>query len=695
MNNIDQTNDIYKKLLLEIGTEEIPARFLPDALLRLKENSEALFNEYRLQFDSIKTYATPRRIALLADINPTQEATEVEIWGPPLNVAFDKDGKPTTAAKAFAKTHNINIEDLIKKEKGKGVYLVAKIKRESKKTAEILPELLQRLILSINFPKEMRWGNSNLRFVRPIHWFLALYDNKKVDFEIDGIKSNNMTRGHRYLSPAFFEIKDIRTYINLLRNNFVILDPEERKKMILEGSRRLASSINALMIEDEELLEHVTYLVEYPNPVLGKFPEEYLSLPEELLITVMKDHQKYFGLKRDNGNLINYFIIISNTRQENADTVKAGAEKVIKARFEDARFYFEEDRKTDPMERLEKLKRVIYHDKLGSLYDKSIRICNIANYIADQCLPYKKGDIRTAALLSKTDLISGVVREFPELQGIMGSYYARHFGYNEEVSLALSEQYLPRHSGDRLPKSDIGAIISLSDKLDNIASFFMLGLVPTGNEDPFALRRQAIGIISILIEKKYPLKIDELFDISLNLLNIKNEQLKNDIMTFFEQRIEPFLLSQGYTADCISAVISYVRHDNFYTIKDRVDALQRFKEEINYNEFLLAIKRINNISPKNDIKRVVNPDLFDHEEEKILYEKVQSASQEIKPLIDNNKYFDAIKVMMTLKDTINKFFDKVLVMDKREEIKQNRLALIKSVKTLALRIADFSKLSEK
>lgn len=718
MNNIENSNEPQTSadnlstlsslplLLLEIGTEEIPARFFPGAISKLKENTERIFSESNISFTSIKTLATPRRLSLIAEINPLQKAAEKEIWGPPVNIAFDNNGKPTKAAEAFTKTHGLDIRDLIKKKRGKGIYVAAVIKESAQQTEDLLPEILPGIILSLNFPKSMRWGNGNIRFARPIHWILATYNNKKVVFEVDGLKSSNITRGHRFLSPAAYEIKDTKAYANLLRNNFVILDPDERKKIIVDGAKRLTAPINASIIEDDELLRHVTYLVEYPVPVLGTFPADYLHLPRELLTTVMKGHQKYFAVEDNQHKLTNYFVIISNTKQDNAVTVKKGAERVIKARFEDARFYYEEDSRIPLEKRTEDLKRVIYHEKLGNLYDKSLRIASIAGAIVDKCfqseqigqLEHFKEDVHTAAMLSKTDLVSGVVGEFPELQGIMGSYYALHNGYSEEIAKALSEQYLPAYSGDRLPKTDIGTILSLSDKFDNLASFFMLGLTPTGTEDPFALRRQALGIISMLIDKRYDINISEILDATLQLFHFQTQELKlglkDDLVRFFEQRIEPLFHSYGYPLDSISAVMSFLKDKPLYTTKDRLDAIQKFKEDPDYESFILAIKRVNNIAPKDGYElRVVNYELFQQEEEKKLCEAVEAITHRIDSLLDENKYYETIKTLMTLKESINSFFDNVLVMDKNEDIKQNRLSLIKSIQKLAFQIADFSRLA--
>ncbi len=681
------------KLLMELGVEEIPARFLPDALINLKNNAENLFEEYRLSLASIKTFATPRRLTLIAEVERMQRSEEKETWGPPVNVAYDENGNPTKAAEAFAKTHNIAIENLQRKDKGKGTYIVTIIKEIAKKTPEVLPEILSKLILSLNFPKNMRWGNGDLRFVRPIHWVLAIYDNEKVIFDIEGIKSDSMTRGHRFLSPASFEIKDVKSYSNLLRNNFVILDQEERKKIIVEEANKLAATVNATVISEEDLLEHVVFLVEYPVPVLGSFPSDYLSLPRELLITVMKGHQKYFALEDSHKRLINHFIIVSNTKNINAETVKKGAERVIKARFEDARFYFAEDTKMPLKDRLEGLKNVVYHDKLGSLYSKTQRIASIAEFICNRCCPDKKDNISTAALLSKTDLITGVVREFPELQGIIGSYYAMKEGYNDSIAKALREQYLPSHTGDVLPKTDTGAIVSLSDKLDNLASFFMLGLSPTGSEDPFALRRQAHGIILILIDKKYDMTLLELLDTALKPYEIKDkENILSSLMRFFEQRIDYLMQLEGYSADFVASIMPFVGTSPLCRVKDRLTALLEFKNDPDYDSFILAMKRINNIAPKFAVPPV-KKDLFAQADEELLYKGLAEITLQTSSLLKMNDYIGSLKSLKNLKEPINNFFDKVLVMDKNEDIKMNRLSLIKEVQAIAQQIADFSKLS--
>ncbi len=691
--NSEVLTNNFSNLLLEVGVEEIPARFLPGALFNLEIIAKNVLEEYRLPFKNIKTFATPRRLALIAEIGKLQKALEKEFFGPPVNVAYDEFGNPTKAAEAFAKSHGLSVDHLQKREKGKGLYVVAKVLESPKDSREVLPEVLSKIILSLNFPKNMRWGDGDLRFVRPIHWILAIFDNETVSFKIDGIESNKITKGHRFLSPAAFEIKDVRSYINLLKNNFVILDQEERKRIILEESKKLAQSVNASVILDEELLEHITFLVEYPVLVLGTFSSEYLSLPRELLITVMKGHQKYIALEDSHKRLINYFIVVSNTKSINAETVRRGAERVIKARFEDARFYFEEDTKLPLLKRLEGLKNVVFHEKLGSLYDKTERIKVIASYMADRVCPYKKEEVVTAVLLSKTDLITGVVREFPELQGIIGSYYAQKEGYSNSISKALREQYIPQHPGDALPETDIGAIISIADKIDNITSFFMIGLSPTGSEDPFALRRQSHGVILITLGKRYDITIEELLNVSLQNFDLKEKsELFNTLIKFFEQRIEYIFQSEGYKTDLIASVIPLVTAFPLYRIKERIDALLQFREDPDYDAVMLAIKRVNNIAPKQEMPPL-KTDLLMQSEEKSLYHELQRVSKEVQSFLKEHQYFSALITLKDLKDPINMFFDKVLVMDKREELKLNRLSLIKDLQRLIQQVADFSKLS--
>ncbi len=684
----------HSSLLLEIGTEEIPARFLPPALSDLKEIAAKTFEDYRINYNSIMTYATPRRLALLINgVGSVQSDIVKEVFGPSRKVAFDELGNPTKAAAGFAHSVGINVSDLKIKIKGKAEYIAADIEEKGIETRTVLPEIAKKIILSLHFPKSMRWGNGSLHFARPICWILTLFGPETVHFELDGIKSSNMTKGHRFLSPAAFQVKDINSYLSLLENNFVVLDQEKRKSSIRKNIAALFSSPDIQPIIDEELLEMVTYIVEYPVPVLCSFNAEYLKLPKELLVTVMKDHQKYFGVQDSSGNLMNHFVVISNTKAENAETIRTGAERVIKARFDDAKFYFHEDTAKPLGEKIESLKDVTFHDKLGSLYEKTERIMAIAAFLSEKISPSLKDKVLRAVLLSKTDLLTGVVREFPELQGIMGKYYATHDKEDSEVAAAIEEQYLPKNYGDRVPQTDAGAIVSLADRLDNISSFFSIGLIPTGSEDPFALRRQSMGIISIILEKGYSLNFTEIFGHALkNLRNLEaaEKTLKN-IISFMEQRMEFILSSSGYEQDIIKSIISLSSVQPPKLITARLDALQTVRKEEAFQDFLLAVKRVKNIIPKTPLPPV-NTDLFVQEEEKNLYSSFIDLRSKCIPLLAGEKFSDGIRVFFQMTPHINTFFDKVMVMDKQEEIRTNRLSLLKGIwETLSL-IADFSKI---
>lgn len=683
-------------LLLEIGTEEIPARFLPETIEQLKKKSQEILSESYIEFSEIKTYATPRRIALIVKgLSPFQKDIVREITGPPAKVAFDSEGKPTRAATGFASSQGIDVSELKIKKTEKGEYVVAEISQKGEETKALLPDLLRRLIFSLHFPKSMRWGNGNLRFVRPVHWILALYNNETINFEVDGIRSGNITKGHRFLSPASFVVREINSYINLLENNYVIVDQDERRRIIKEALSRLASSVDGQVIEDEELIETVIHLVEYPVAVLCQFDEKYLRLPRELLITVMKGHQKYFAIEDSEGRLKNHFIMISNTKEANSHIVRKGAERVIKARFEDAVFYYEEDLKRSLSSRIKDLKRVTFHERLGSLYDKTKRIVRLASFLAERLFPEKRQLIERASWLSKTDLLTGVVREFPELQGLMGKYYAINDKEDPEVAEALLEQYLPSHSGDRLPSTAVGSVLSIADKMDNIVSFFDLGLNPSGSEDPFALRRQALGIISILIEEGFRISLEELARFASDGLDIgaeKKEILIRDVLNFFTQRINSLLESKGIEYDVIDSVTPISASIPLSEVMKRIEAIRNFKDAGLYRQFLLTIKRIRNIVPEIELPQV-REELLIEKAEKILYSEFMNIRPLAKNLMKQGRFFSTLELFSTLIESIDRFFDTVLVMDKREEIRLNRLSLLKEIWLTVSSLADMSKLT--
>lgn len=691
-NNIIQNGS---SILLEIGTEEVPSRFLPQAIEDLTAIAARTFGEYRIDYADMAVYATPRRLSLMVNgVAASQRDNVKEVFGPAKNAAFDQEGNPTKAATGFASSLGLAVSDLKLKEKGKGEYVVAVVEEKGTDTKAVIPEVLKKIILSLHFPKSMRWGNGSLSFVRPIAWILAISGADKIEFDIDGLRSNNQTKGHRFLSPASFQIKDISSYRHFLETNFVLLDQNKRRDTIIKSMSQLIQNSGFQIIADEGLLETVNYLVEYPVPVLCSFDKEYLKLPKELLITVMKDHQKYFALQDASGYLANNFIVISNTKAENAETVRVGAQRVIKARFDDATFYYSEDSAKPLVDRIESLRDVTFHARLGTLLEKTDRIVSIAGFLAEKLCPDMKDKAIRAARLSKTDLITGVVREFPELQGIMGKYYADHDREERDVADALEEQYMPKSFGDKIPRTEVGAILSLADKIDNIASFFSIGLIPTGSEDPFALRRQAMGIVAIFLEKRYTLSLQELFAHALNTLqNVTSPVAVMDTITnFMNQRTEFILSSAGHNQEIIKSVLQLSFIHPLQGITARIKALAAFQEEEKetFSEFLLAIKRVNNIVPKTTLP-AADPALFQQEEEKNLSASLISMKTALTPFLATDNFSAALRAIVLITPAINGFFDKVLVMDKREEIKINRLSLLREIWETTAPVADFSK----
>ncbi|HMK50849.1 MAG TPA: glycine--tRNA ligase subunit beta [Thermodesulfovibrionales bacterium] len=689
------TQNSQSSLLLEIGTEDLPARFIRPALQQLGENTEKILRENYISCAGTRVFGTPRRLAVIAEGLPQmQEDRTKEVWGPSKKAAFDANGNPTKAAAGFAQSQGVSVESLVVKKKDKGEYLVAIIEEKGVGVRDVLPELLRKIVLSIHLPKAMRWGDNDVKFVRPIRWLLSLFDKEVINFDIDGIQSSNLTRGHRFLSPAAFQIREILSYRKLLGNNCVIVDTEERKKLIRDKITKLLVSYGESPLLDEGLLDTVVNLVEYPVPVVAAFSEEYLKLPKELLITVMKDHQKYFAVQNSEGGLTNHFVVVSNTSEDNAETVRTGAERVIRARFEDARFYYEEDVKKPLAERIEELRKVTFQEDLGSMYDKTERVTSIAGFLAERLLPGSKDKLMRAARLAKTDLITGVVREFPELQGTMGNYYAVHDGEGSEVGDAIEEHYLPKHSGGALPKSDAGALLSLADKMDNIAAFFSIGLIPTGSEDPFALRRQSLGVIAILLEKGYEITLRELSEKALsNLKGMETpREIQAKILQFLGARLENVLGDRRLEPDIVQAVISLAADTHLKKITERLEALRAFKNTEECEGFLAAVKRVNNIIQKAEAAGF-REELLVEDPEKKLYERFSEVRVETERLVSAQRYQEAIDLLATLTLPVNTFFDNVLVMDKREEIKINRLSMLSEIWRTVSSVADFSKLS--
>jgi len=678
-----------KPLLIEIGSEEIPARFISRGLELLRGDFIQLLDKSAIKYGSISQYSTPRRLAILIEsVAQLQDDRTTETLGPPKKAAYDADGNPTKAALGFARSLNIAVEDLRINKTERGEYVSATIKEKGRPTVEVLSEHLPKLILSLQLPKSMRWGDSALKYFRPIQWVLALLGNEVIPFALESVTSSNISYGHRFLSPSAVIIDSPSSYLSSLKQSHVYADPDERKNAISEGIQAIESSANCRVHEDTELLDTVTNLVENPTAILGHFDSKYLALPKELLITVMKTHQKYFSVEDRDGNMQSSFILISNMNKDVNDTVKKGAERVLRARLEDARFYYAEDQKRSLHDYTIELKKVTFQERLGSLYDKAKRISSLSARIAEMISPELKEQIEKASMLCKADLVTGVVREFPELQGYMGMIYAGNSGEDGDIASAIFDHYLPRFAGDSLPAGEIGAIVSISDKMDNIASFFFLDMVPSGSEDPFALRRQAAGIINILQNRDYDITLNCLVDASLTHLEPsedKRARLTEKILQFFAQRLEGSLLSQGHSYDTIDAALSLTVL-NITDIHRRIQSLSALKKDPGFPSLLIAAKRVYNILAKVQPAEVKENLLSDPSEIE-LFEMVGKIKAEMMAATGFNALFK-------LERPVNSFFDSVLVMDKNPHIKENRLALLFSVKKLFDTLADFSKVIE-
>jgi len=684
------------ELLLEIGTEEIPSGFIPQALEEMKALLAKDFQGQRIACKEIKTLGTPRRLVLTATgVAPSQEKKFAEIIGPAKPIAFDGRGQPTKAALGFAKAQGVPVEELklIKTEKGE--YVCARKEEQGVETIQLLPAILPRLISSVPFPKSMRWMDLDNTFARPIHWILCLFDGKVVPFQVGNIASGNLSRGHRFLAPGPFQVKDLADYFRKLKNSFVIVNPDERKEYILTEINKAAGEVSGYLLPDEELLEIVTHLVEYSVAIRGGFAKEFLALPREVLISAMREHQRYFSVVNGEGQLLPYFVAVSNTKPRDPNVVARGNERVLQARLSDAQFFFLEDRKIPLVQRLEGLKKVVYHSKLGTSYEKVMRISQLADYLVQTIDPAQGEIVRRASLLCKGDLITGMVGEFPKLQGVMGRVYARLDSEKEEVALAIYEHYLPTTAGGLLPSSDPGAILSLADKLDTIVGCFGIGLIPTGTADPYALRRQTLGIILILLERRYVLSLSSLISRSIDLLSEKVERppldIKAEVLEFFKGRLQNILISQGLSPDAVEAAMA-AGFDDLVDLRERVRAIDDLKKVPDFEPLAIAFKRVVNIS-KSHTPGEVDPKQFENDCEHGLFEAYKTTSAKAEEKIINKDYPAALKELSLLREPVDEFFNAVLVMAENERIRINRLSLLSKIAHLFFKIGDFSKLT--
>ena len=680
-----------KTLLLEIGTEEVPAHVMPGILSQLKENATKTFEGLRLEYKNIRTLGTPRRTALIVEGLAEQQADlSKENRGPAVNIAFDAEGNPTKAAQGFARGQGVKAEDLVTKDG----YVYAMVHEVGGKTSDLLGDTLTGLVNGLSFPNNMHWANLDYKFIRPLRWLVGLYGEDVIDFEVAAVKSGRVSRGHRFLSEGDFEIASADDYEAACEKEFVIVDQDKRCNMIRQQIAQVAEANGGKAEINEDLLEEVLYLVEYPTALCGRFDEKYLKLPAEAVITPMRDHQRYFPVLKD-GQLLPLFITIRNGGSDFLETVQHGNERVLRARLEDAQFFFDEDRKKSLEEHGDKLKTVVFQDGLGSIYDKAQRLEALAAYIADelQVSEQEKADAVRAAKLAKADLVTGMVTEFTELQGIMGREYALLDGENAAVAQAIDEHYMPRFAGDAQPASVAGRIVSLADKIDNLVATFSRGLIPTGSQDPFALRRQALGIVNMLKEAQYHVSLSGLVAKAMELLKLEGgdvqSKMQSDVADFMKLRLKNVLADAGIRYDVVDAV--FVDIDDIYGVSLRAAAVNEAVKQ-DMEKTIQAFVRTGNIARKAEAAAAVDEAVFVEQVEKELYGAYQAVAEKAAKELAAQDYGAAITSLAELSAPIDAFFEGVMVMDKDEKIKNNRLGLLKLIDALVCKIADFSKI---
>ena len=680
-----------KDLLFEIGAEEIPAGFMPNILGQLKQLAETKLNDAHLPFESIETYGTPRRLALIVKgLDDASAEISERHKGPSASIAYDADGNATKAAIGFARGKGLDVADLVVEDG----YIYAETKTAGVPAKDIVTDMLPQLITGLNFPKSMHWGNLDAKFVRPVRWLVALLDEEVIPVEFATVKSGNVTRGHRFLGADEITIKNAASYVDTLKENFVMVDQDTRRELISKQLHDIAASKNASIVWDDDLLEEINYLVEWPTALCGGFEESYLALPDAAIITPMKDHQRYFPLVDQDGKLLPMFLTVRNGSDHSIEVVQAGNERVLRARLDDAKFFFNEDRKKPLIDRQDGLTKIVFQEGLGNLADKTERLLKLGRVFGEECGLHEDAAVvlERATELAKTDLTTGMVTEFTELQGVMGKEYALLDGESPEVAEAIFEQYLPRFAGDVLPQTEAGKVLSIIDKVDNIVATFSRGLIPTGSQDPYALRRQTIGILNIFLGSEWNISLRPIFKASMELLNVaadKQEELLNQVEEFFTLRLKNIFLDREVPHHVIDLLLS----NNELSVADAeglVNALlaNRIDENV---ELVQAYTRMYNLV--KDVEYTgVNSDLLKEDAEKALFEAASKASEASLAAWEAGDYAAVVAVPATLVPTINQFFEDVMVMDKDEAIKANRLQLVRLAYSVMAIIGDISAL---
>lgn len=686
-----------KPLLFEIGTEELPARFITPAREALAKLIAEGLDQARIAHGTVTIYSTPRRLAaLVADVAEKQQESVSLKFGPPKVRAYDAEGKPLPAAVGFAKSQGVDASELTILEKG-GVEMIAVEKVEKGEDAlQVLPDVLKDVISRIPFPKKMRWGEGVFEFARPIQWLVALLGSDVIPLSYAGIQAGNASRGHRFLSSGEVVIPEPGTYLERLKAAYIIADDEERLSMMREGIRRIEKQTNGRALADEALVHEILYLVEYPYPLLGHFEEDYLALPPEVLINVMKGHQRYIPLQKDDGTLLPVFITFANTVPRDPAQVARGNEKVLRARLADGRFFFDEDRK-QPLDNLyERLSTVVFHVRIGSLKDKTARVEKIASHLASTLALSFNGKIERSARLIKADLLTHMVGEFPELQGTMGRIYAGYQGEDPEVAVSIAEHYLPSGTAAMLPETHLGTVMALADKLDSLVAFFSVGITPTGNLDPYALRRQTLGIIRIIVAKKLHIPLMETVEIPYSALGdlkgkLPLEKVKETLGDFVATRFRFLMMEDGHNQEFVGSILPWVPSD-IYDAYMRLVALETQESIEDFKRLMVGFKRVYNITKAITDSPRVDDSLLVDQEERGLFELYESQKGPFAALMARRAYPDALAILVNFKETIDRYFDKVFVMVDDERLKTNRLGLLTKIRDLFFSFGDFSKI---
>ena len=687
-----------KDLLFEIGTEEIPASEMTAALPQLVENAASKLKENRLTYEDIRTMGTPRRTVLyVKGLSEEQESFAEEVRGPAGRIAFAEDGNPTPAAIGFARSQGVKAEDLILKETTQGEYVFAVKRATPKKADEILPGLLKDLVLSIDYPKAMRWGDRDLKFARPIRWLLCLYGTKTLKIELDGVLSAKKTFGHRTDDDKPVEVKKASDYLDELGKHNVVVDQEKRRELIIKEIKEAAKSVAGEPVINPAVLEEVVYLVEAPYAVAGAFEQEYLDLPRCVTVTAMESHQRYFPVENTKAELMPYFIVVHNGSKAHDDLIRTGHERVLRARLADALFFFREDRKKRLEDSTEALKGVLFQERLGSVYDKVLRMEALTETICNE-LGLKedvKSNAKRAAMLAKSDLVTDMVREFPALQGAMGGEYAALDGEDIAVVSAITEHYKPRSYEDGTPQSETGMVLSIADKLDTLVGLFGINMIPTGSQDPYALRRQAQGIVSIIIDNRLPVKMKTLVSkaidqyVSQGCRLRETGEIQKDVDLFLAQRVKFHIQKEKVRYDIADAVLTE-EMDDLVAMNEKAIELNKVLGSKAMEDLLTGFERCNNLS-RNAASDMIEPVYFEADIESKLYEELIAADDALDKTLAAHDIAASVKTLASLRPTIDTFFDDVLVMDKNEAKRTNRLALLKRAVNVFNRLADFSK----